>query len=430
MMGQHGNNVVLTGTDKVMRGETNKAPRRSTSHSGRTATTASTVSSEGTGEPAKIVVADEAQNDLLIKMITKEVFTSMRDATKDQQASKSDGSSQGENPAIDVATLSDMILSSFDNKVSIKSEDNLRMMLKEGLEDCGYTTASASINSGDRSTSSRSGSASASSKSGNSRSGSSRSGSTESGLSGLSVNAAGKGPMDIWHPNFWSNDLPDELLGDEANTEAEGVAMSDFLKGMKEVGGESSSDDDDASACSDITGLTGIFTEYQEGRRHKKVVAPRRAPQTDDLGRTVHLIVSNKSTAPKKKTIVTYNVRFEHVSVREYERILCDNPAVSRGPPIGIGWKFNEKRYQFEDWEITRGRIRRPSELLLNREKREALARALGYSEKDIAAAIRDGNKVKTQRRQTINNLGAAKMEEAVETAKRKAKKLLFLGRK
>jgi len=442
---QRGNNVVLTGTERVMRGESSKAPRHESIRTEATISM-STVSSDGTTEPTTAKKAslggkkgDEA-SDLLIKMITKEILGSMRDISEGaDEVSKSSagGSSAGGSTGsskINYAALSDMILNSFDDKPignsNSDSDNNLRKMLKEGLEDCESIAAASSHSRGTTSAAStRTGSTGRSSGSGTK--------STDSGLSGLSMNESrSKGPMDIWHPDFWNTHVDDEVVGEAPEASdivegaadiAEGPTIGDFLKGLGEISDEGESkEEDDASACSDITGLTGVFEDFPESRRKKKA-APK--PVTVDTGSVVHSIISKSKTKKERRNkIISYNVRFNEVRVREFQRILTDNPACTKGPPIGIGWKFNEKTFDFDEWELKRGRVRRPSELHLNRGRREEIVRKLGYTDKDIAASIREGNRIKAHRRQTINNLGAAKMEEAVEAARRKAKKIMFLG--
>ena len=53
---------------------------------------------------------------------------------------------------------------------------------------------------------------------------------------------------------------------------------------------------------------------------------------------------------------------------------------------------------------------------------------SLGYSEKDIAEAVRASNRIKHLRRQTVSNMGSQKMEEAVESAKKQVKRILFFN--
>jgi hypothetical protein len=48
-------------------------------------------------------------------------------------------------------------------------------------------------------------------------------------------------------------------------------------------------------------------------------------------------------------------VRFNFVQVRYYERVLDNNPAVSSGFAIGIGWRYKRGgQISVEDWELQR----------------------------------------------------------------------------
>jgi hypothetical protein len=149
---------------------------------------------------------------------------------------------------------------------------------------------------------------------------------------------------------------------------------------------------------------------------------------------------SRSSNMPPAKTVA-----FSTVHVREYERILCDNPATSAGLSVGIGWQFVDvattTNTEDEDdndnsstatmtvdaWELRQKRGRSQSELLLSRRERETIVRQWGCTDREITAMKRELNKCRAQRRQTVNNLGAQKVEEAVESVRSKVKSLLFL---
>jgi hypothetical protein len=74
----------------------------------------------------------------------------------------------------------------------------------------------------------------------------------------------------------------------------------------------------------------------------------------------------------------------------------------------------------FEVATFEQGRTcnRYAQELILTREDREKMLRDAGIPQKDIVDMVRVILKSKNQRRQTINNLHARGVEEAVECAR------------
>jgi hypothetical protein len=419
MMNHRGKNVVFVGTDFVVRDATTRAPRRSTNQSNKTEATHSTASTDitnrsiDTKELEKIEKEEAEPSEQMIRKIANMMLESLQKngslISGDASNPSADGSTKtsgGSARDIELAALSDMIISSFDAKHAGNSDKNLRKMLREGLEESECSTQMSSGVSSARSSAA-------------SKTKSTRSGTTESGLSRASMIGQNsyKAPMDIWNPHFWNGDSGEDA-GPDATAGMGGNNAScplEFLKEGLEISSEGS-DEDDSSVWSDMTGLTGVFPDFPEGRRSikKEVLA-------------TSSIVSSKDKVRTKNPVVCYSLRFDKVVVRKYTRILNDNPACTKGPSIGLGWEFDEEAFEIDDYEMERGRLRRTHELMLNRTQREKLVRDLGYTERDIAAAVRCANKIKSQRRQTINNLGATQMEEAVENAARRVKNIIFL---
>jgi hypothetical protein len=448
MMKHGGKNVVFTGTDFVMRDDTaNKAPRRSTNYSSKTEATLSTVSTDITKRSIDEKEKEEQEkeeaepSEQMIRKIASKMLESLQkngslingDASNPSGdgTTKTSGSSARD---AELAALSDLILSSFETEHAGNSDKNLRNMLREGLEESECSTQVSSEVSFGRSfaesktQSTRSGTTESrkSTRSGTTESGkSTRSGTTESGLSRASMNGQNsyKAPMDIWNPDFWNGDDGEDAGPDATAGMGEEISGSplDFITGGMEISSESS-DEDDSSVWSDMTGLTGVFPDFPEGRRSIKEEVLSTS--------SIHSIVASKDKVKTKNPVVCYSLRFDKVVVRKYTRILNDNPACTKGPSVGLGWEFDQEAFDIEDYEMERGRLRRTHELMLNRAQREKLVRDLGYTERDIAAAVRGANKIKSQRRQTINNLGATQMEEAVENAARRVKNIIFLRNK
>ena len=223
--------------------------------------------------------------------------------------------------------------------------------------------------------------------------------------------------------------------------------------------------DDADSMVSDITGLTGIFSRVVPPRNYAdeeatqdpmesapppKIVpavkmtpppetAPLRSNSQPSVPSSVHVIGPSSSasgsrsmstTMKKKKKTKKDGVSFGDVRVRVYERVLGINPSCTSGPPLSLGWRyFPERSCSIDAYECNKPFTRSPSELVLCREERELILLSLGYTRKQLANAVRMTIRLKNQRRKTIQNLATAGMEEMVENAGRKVKRLFVLNK-
>ena len=190
-----------------------------------------------------------------------------------------------------------------------------------------------------------------------------------------------------------------------------------------------------STVLSDISGLTESFSRISNLADDSRAVprevvneAPLKVsfPEEEVRAETLPKVAAKQ---PQKRN---RRVSFSTVTIREYERILGDNPSCSCGPSIGIGWEFSEEEtLPVSLWESWRETERQPERLVLGRDEREEMLLDLGYNHKVIAQAVREIVKVKNKRRQTIHNLSASGMEELMETAGRKVKKgILSLKRR
>jgi hypothetical protein len=95
-----------------------------------------------------------------------------------------------------------------------------------------------------------------------------------------------------------------------------------------------------------------------------------------------------------------------------------------------ISWEYNSTGdVGVDDYENTRPPRRTHFEMVLPRKVRQdILRRDWEVSQSAIAESVRRNVKVKNQRKATVNNLNkASKIEEAMESASRKFKRLLTL---
>ena len=144
--------------------------------------------------------------------------------------------------------------------------------------------------------------------------------------------------------------------------------------------------------------------------------------------RTLHesLHKGRRSSAPNPR--IKRNVSFAQVNIREYERIMGDNPSVTCGPPLSLGWRYvpETTTISIDDYEEGKGSPRQSSEFLVPKVVRERLLKEhADVSRREMVAAVRSIQKEKSKRQQTVVNLPMQKTEERVEGAKRKIKKIL-----
>jgi hypothetical protein len=96
------------------------------------------------------------------------------------------------------------------------------------------------------------------------------------------------------------------------------------------------------------------------------------------------------------------------VFIREYSLECGDNPSVTSGPPVTLGWSYNKHSPldidSFEADKTCRGRgeCRR----LSAEEREQLLAIVGGHSHRRIMNASYDTNLANQERWETINNLG------------------------
>ena len=129
-----------------------------------------------------------------------------------------------------------------------------------------------------------------------------------------------------------------------------------------------------------------------------------------------------------RTALLRSTITFGQVNIREYERVLGDNPSVTSGPPLSIGWRYSPStlNMSIDDYEENKGSPRSSSEYLVPKSIRLAtLKEHADIPHREIANAVRAIQKTKSQRRKTVVNLSMASTEELVEGAKIKVKSIL-----
>ncbi len=113
---------------------------------------------------------------------------------------------------------------------------------------------------------------------------------------------------------------------------------------------------------------------------------------------------------------------FSCVEIREHERIAGDNPCVSKGVPLSIGWGFYQHdSINLDTYESNKGPPRDKIEMMVPEDvRKQMLVQEFKVSLNEINAAIKSVNISKKQRRQTVANEHMEGWEEAMQSAKRK----------
>lgn len=91
--------------------------------------------------------------------------------------------------------------------------------------------------------------------------------------------------------------------------------------------------------------------------------------------------LGSESTHSSKKQL-----SFASISIREYPVLIGDNPSVSEGVPLTIGWEHEtETDYGLDDYESEHRAEPKPlSDMKFSPEERTEIAKNLGYSETKI----------------------------------------------
>ena len=110
------------------------------------------------------------------------------------------------------------------------------------------------------------------------------------------------------------------------------------------------------------------------------------------------------------------SIKFSSVEIREYPRIVGDNPSCASGAPISIDWcHYPQQYYDFEDFEDGRPESRSRSEMKIpSRIRHRMLQSDWGCSMQSIMAAAKEAKEIQESRNKT-----ARQSERSIKTEER-----------
>ena len=117
------------------------------------------------------------------------------------------------------------------------------------------------------------------------------------------------------------------------------------------------------------------------------------------LNSLASLSSSSSSNNNKQKKHHHHHVDFDSLTIREYPVILGDNPNVSSGAPLSLGWEYHEQpKRNIDMYEYTRKERRPRKHLAIPVEVRGQILLKMGYSIEELAMATMESEEIKRQR--------------------------------
>jgi hypothetical protein len=119
------------------------------------------------------------------------------------------------------------------------------------------------------------------------------------------------------------------------------------------------------------------------------------------------------------------SVSFHNIYVRDYDQTIGDNPSCSCGTPVSLDWNYEENEaLNIDIYEGNRLRRRSLRDMHVNYYQRKHLL-SLRHSEEEIKEGKKAAEKIKFQRSVTNHLISLMKLEDILESAARKVKRVL-----
>lgn len=158
----------------------------------------------------------------------------------------------------------------------------------------------------------------------------------------------------------------------------------------------------------------------------KALPAPKLEPVTmRKVGSSPSLLESHDNNNNNKARPLKRNVSFSDIHIRDYNMTLGDHPSCSRGTPVSLDWDYAEPNPPMRLDQYERHRARRSrQEFHLDASQREDIVRQAGFSRGEIQRSQRGVARVRRQRATTQSRLSLMPLEDWMEKATRKLRRL------
>lgn len=166
----------------------------------------------------------------------------------------------------------------------------------------------------------------------------------------------------------------------------------------------------------------------RDGSRVKSIVKRLSLPSNNsDTVYSVDSMPDRQLSGEKVKAKGLRRCAFSSVDIREHERVAGDNPCVTSGVPLSIGWGFYQHDpIDLDDYEYNRGPARDKIEMMVPATvRRQMLRDEFGVGIDEMNKAMREVNLTKRQRRHTVATEHLEGWAEVSQSVKRKFKRFM-----
>ncbi|KAL3915043.1 MAG: hypothetical protein SGARI_008280, partial [Bacillariaceae sp.] len=136
--------------------------------------------------------------------------------------------------------------------------------------------------------------------------------------------------------------------------------------------------------------------------------------------------ITKKDSLDDEASLDKKSVKFSTLSIREYPMVVGNNPGVTKGVPLSLGWDYSkEYSLALDPYERARRDHRRNMQnLAMDSTRRDTILKTLGFSRQERMQGTKIANIIRRQRRETNARRNLDRHDEKMDKLKRGLKKL------